>query len=52
MWIIFKFRGTFGEIWRIQIKMYPKKYVELKYGAYYLKNEVRAHRLGLVVLLS
>ena len=29
-------RGTFGEIWRIQIQMYPKTYVELKYGAFYL----------------
>ena len=45
-------RGTFGEIWRIQIQMYPKTYVELKYGAYYLKNKVSAHRLGLVVQLS
>ena len=23
-------RGTFGEIWRIQIQFYPKPYVELK----------------------
>ena len=45
-------RGTFGEIWRIQIQMYPKTYFELKYGAYYLKSEVSAHRLGLVVQLS
>ena len=45
-------RGTFGEIWRIQIQMYPKTYVELKYGACYLKNEVSGHRLGLVVQLS
>ena len=44
--------GTFGEIWRIQIEIYPKRYVELKYGAGYLKNEVSAHRLGLVVQLS
>ena len=46
------FRGTFGEIWRIQIKMYPKTYVELKNGACYLKNKVSAHRLGLVIQLS
>ena len=39
-------RGTFGEIWRIQIQFYPKPYVELKYGACILKNEVSAHRLG------
>ena len=45
-------RGTFGEIWRIQIQIYPKTYVELKYGACYLNNEVSAHRLGLVVQLS
>ena len=42
-------RGTFGEIWRIQIQIYPKTYVELKYGTCYLKNKVSAHRLGLVV---
>ena len=45
-------RGTFEEIWRIQIKIYPKTYVELKYGTCYLKNKVSAHRLGLVVQLS
>ena len=45
-------RGTFGEIWRIQIQIYHKKYVELKYRACYLKNKVSAHRLGLVVQLS
>ena len=45
-------RGTFGEIWPIQIQIYPKTYVELKYGACCLKNGVRAHRLGLVVQLS
>ena len=45
-------RGTFGEIWRIQIQIYLKTYVELKYGACHLKNEVSAHRLGLVVQLS
>ena len=45
-------RGTFGEIWRIQIQIYPKTYVDLGYGACYLNNEVSAHRLGLVVQLS
>ena len=45
-------RGTFEEIWRIQIQMYPKTYVELRYGACNLKNEFSAHRLGLVVQLS
>ena len=32
--------------------MYPKTYVELKYGAFDLTNEVSANRLGLVVQLS
>ena len=45
-------RGTFGDIWRIQIQMYPKTDVVLKYGASNLKNEVSAHGLGLVVQLS
>ena len=45
-------KGTFGEIWRIQIQIYRKTYFELKYGAYYLNNEVSAHRLRLVVQLS
>ena len=44
--------GTFGEIWHIQIHMYPKTYVELKYGTCDLKNEVSAHRLGLKVQLN
>ena len=39
-------RGTFGEIWRIQIQIYLKTYVELKYGACYLKKKVSAHQLG------
>ena len=46
------FRGTFGDIWRIQIQFYPKPYVELEYGGCILKNEVSAHRLGFVVQLS
>ena len=45
-------RGTFGEIWRIKIQFYSKRYVGLKYGACILKNEVSAHRLGLGVQLS
>ena len=45
-------RGTFGESWRIQIQIYPKTYVELKYGACYLHNKLSAHRLRLVVQLS
>jgi hypothetical protein len=45
-------RGTFGDIWRIQIKIYPKTYVELKYGACYLNDEVSAYGLVLVVQLS
>ena len=44
-------RGTFGEIWHIQIQIHPKTYVELKYGACYSNNKVSAHRLGLVVQL-
>ena len=45
-------RGIFFLIWRIQIQIYPKTYVELKYSACYLKNKVGAHRSGLVVQLS
>ena len=37
-------RGTFEEIWRIQIQINPETYVDLKYGAFYLNNEVSAHR--------
>ena len=32
-------RGTFGEIWRIQIQIYPKTYVGLKYGACNLQTK-------------
>ena len=45
-------RATFGEIWCIQIKIYPKHDIELKYGECHLKNKISAHRLGLVVQLS
>ena len=45
-------RGTIlGEIWRIQIQIYPRIDVKFKYGASNLKNKVGAHRLGLVVQL-
>ena len=42
-------RDTFGDIWRIPIQMYPQTSFEPKYGAFNLKNQVSAHRLGLVV---
>ena len=45
-------RGTFGEIWRIQIQMYPQTSIEPKYGAFNLKNKVSAHGLVLLVQLS
>ena len=35
-------RGNFGEIWHIQIQIYPKKYDEQKYCVCNLKNEVSA----------
>ena len=44
-------RGTFGEIWRIQIQIYHETSIEPKYGAFYMKNEVSAHGLGLLVQL-
>ena len=45
-------RGTFGEIWRIQIQIYPQTSIEPRYGGFYLTNEVSAHGLGLLVQLS
>ena len=45
-------RDNFGEIWRIQIQMYPQTSIEPKYGELYLKNEVSAHGLVLLVQLS
>ena len=45
-------RGTFEEIWRIQIQIYPQTSIEPKYGAFYLTNKVSAHGLGLLVQLS
>ena len=32
-------RSTFGEIWRIQIQMYPQSSFEPKYGAFNLKKK-------------
>ncbi len=40
-------RGTFGEIWRIQIQMYPQNSFEPKYGAFYLKKKISVHGLVL-----
>ena len=45
-------RGTFGEIWRIQIQTYPQTSIEPNYGAFNLKIEVSAHGLWLLVQLS
>ena len=45
-------RDHFGEIWRIQIQMYPQTSIEPKYGEFYFKNEVSAHGLVLLVQLS
>ena len=45
-------RDTLGDIWRIQIQMYPQTSYEPKYGAFTMKNKVSAHGLGLVVQLS
>ena len=44
--------GTFGEIWRIQIQIYPQASIEPRYGAFYLTNKVSVHELGLLVQLS
>jgi hypothetical protein len=45
-------RGSFGDIWRIQIQIYPQTSIEPRYGALYLTNEVSEHGLGLLVQLS
>ena len=45
-------RGTFGEIWRIQIQLYHQTSIQPKYGAFYLTNEVSAHGFVLLVQLS
>ena len=45
-------RDNFGEIWRIQIQMYPQTSFEPIYGEFYLKNKVSAHGLVLLVQLS
>ena len=39
-------RGTFGEIWLLQIQMYLYISFEPKYGAFNLKYDVSAHELG------
>ena len=45
-------RDSFGEIWRIQIQLYPQASIEPKYGEFYLKSEVSADGLVLLVQLS
>ena len=45
-------RGTFWEIRRTQIQIYPQTSIEPKDGAFYLKDEVSAHGLVLFVQLS
>ena len=45
-------RDNFGEIWRIQIQIYPQTSIEPKYGEFYLNNKVSAHGLALLVQLS
>ena len=47
-----KIQDNFGEIWRIQMQMYPQTAIEPKYGEFYLKNKVSAHGLVLLVQLS
>ena len=42
-------RGTFLDIWHIQIQIYPQASIEAKYGAFYLSKEVNVH--GLVLLI-
>ena len=44
--------GTFVEIWRRKIQMYPQTSIKPKYVAFYLKNKVSAHELRLLVKLS
>ena len=40
------------KIQRIHIQIYPQTSIEPKYGEFYLKNEVSAHGLVLLVQLS
>ena len=42
---------TFREMWCIQIQMYPKTFIEPKYGAFNLRNKVSSHGLGLLLQL-
>ena len=43
---------VFWKIRHIQIKIYPQTPIEIKYGAFYLKNKVRVHGLVLLGQLS
>ena len=45
-------KGTFWKIQRIQIQIYPKTSIEPKNGEFYMKSDVSAHELVLLVLLS
>ena len=45
-------RGTFRKIRQIQIQIYPQTSIETKYGAFSLKNKVRAPGLVLLFQLS
>ena len=38
-------RDKLGEVWRIQIQVYPQTSIEPKYGDFNLKNKVSAHGL-------
>ena len=42
-------RGTFWKIRRLQIQICPQTSIEPKYGAFYMKDEVSAHGLVLLV---
>ena len=45
-------QGTFGEIWRIQIQLYPQTSFEAKFGSFNFTNKVSAYGLGLVAQLN
>ena len=44
--------GSFWEIWRIQIQIFPQTSIKPKYGAFYLNNKVSVHGYILVVRLQ
>ena len=46
------FRGTFGQMWCIQISIYTQTSNEPKYGEFYLKNEVSVPLQSWLVQLS